>query len=74
LIVEDLINNDGIAKVPGARKGRRCSPETVQKRIAIETKIAELWELVGKGNNLFSVIENHEKPRKTLIHIRGTVS
>ena len=70
LIVGDLINNDGIAKVPGTRKGRRCSLETVQKRIAIETKIAELWELVGKENNLFSVIENHEKPCKTLIHIR----
>lgn len=70
LIGEDLINNDGIAKVPGARKGRRCSPETIKKRIAIETEIAKLWELVGKENNLFSVIENHEKPSKTLIHIR----
>lgn len=70
LIIEDLINNDGIAKVPGARKSRRCSPETIKKRIAVETEIAKLWKLVGKGNNLFSVIENHEKPSKTLIHIR----
>ncbi len=71
LVVEDLINNDGIAKVPGAKKDRRCSLETIQKRIAVETEIAKLWELVGKRKNLFSVIKNLEKPNQTLIHIRN---
>ena len=71
LIVEDLINNDSVAKVPGAKKGRNCSPKTIQKRIAVEIEIAKLWELVGKKNNLFSVIENLEKPNQTLIRIRN---
>ena len=71
LIVEDLINNDGIAKVPGARKSGRCSPETIKKRIAVETEIAKLWELDEKRNNLFSVIEDLENPNQTLIHIRN---
>ncbi len=70
LIVEDLINSDGIAKVPGSKKGRKCLPETIKKRIAVETEIAKLWELVEKRNNFFSVIEDLENPNQTLIHIR----
>jgi len=70
LVVEDLINY-GPAKVPGARKDSRCSPGTIQKRIAVETEIAKLWESVGKRNNLFSVIENLEKPSRTLLDTRS---
>lgn len=71
LVVEDLINNDGIAKVPGARKDRRCSPVTIRKRIVVETEIAKLWESVGKGDNLFSLIENLEKPNRILLCIKN---
>lgn len=70
LVVEELINN-GIAKVPGARKDQKCKPETIKKRIEEETEIAKLWEHVDKENDLFSVINNIEKPNKTLIKIRN---
>lgn len=68
-VVEELINN-GIAKVPGARKDKKCRPETIEKRIEEEIEIAKLWERVDKKNNLFSVIKKLEKPNKTLIKIR----
>jgi len=69
LVVEELINN-GIAKVPGARKDKKCNPETIKKRIEEETEIAKLWEQVDKENDLFSVIKNLKDPNKTLMKIR----
>jgi len=69
LVVEELINN-GIAKVPGARKDQNCNPETIKKRIEEETEIAKLWEQVDKENDLFSVIKNLKEPNKTLMKIR----
>jgi DNA helicase-2/ATP-dependent DNA helicase PcrA len=69
LVVEELINN-GIAKVPGARKYQKYNPETIKKRIEEETEIAKLWEQVDKENDLFSVIENLEEPNETLIKIQ----
>ncbi len=69
LVVEELINN-GIAKVPGARKNKKCNPETIKKRIIEETEIAKLWEIVDKKNDLFLVIKNLKDPNKTLIKIR----
>jgi len=72
-VVEELINN-GIAKVPGRRKDRKCRPETIEKRIEEEIEIAKLWERVDKKNNLFSVIENLEKPNETLIKIKVGLS
>ncbi len=68
--MEEIINN-GIAKVPGARKDKKCRPETIEKRIEEEIEIAKLWERVDKENNLFSVIKNLEKPDKTLMKIRA---
>ena len=69
LVIEELINN-GIAKVPGARKDQNCNPETIKKRIEEETEIAKLWEQVDKENDLFSVIKNLKEPNKTLMKIR----
>ncbi len=69
LVVEELINN-GIAKVPGARKDKKCKPETIKKRIIEETEIAKLWESVDKKNDLFLVIKNLKDPNKTLIKIQ----
>jgi DNA helicase-2/ATP-dependent DNA helicase PcrA len=70
LVVEELINN-GIAKVPGARKDQNCNPETIKKRIEEETEIAKLWEQVDKENDLFSVIKNLKEPNKTFMKIRN---
>jgi len=69
LVIEELINN-GIAKVPGARKDKKCNPETIKKRIEEETEIAKLWEQVDKENDLFSVIKNLKDPNETLMKIR----
>ncbi|MCK4321188.1 ATP-dependent helicase [candidate division WOR-3 bacterium] len=69
LVIEELINK-GIAHVPGIKKDRRTTPETIKKRIAEETKIAKLWEQVKRGNDLFSVIKNIEKPNETLTKIQ----
>jgi len=69
LVIEELINN-GIAKVPGARKDKKCNPETIKKRIEEETVIAKLWEQVDKENDLFSVIKNLKDPNETLMKIR----
>jgi ATP-dependent exoDNAse (exonuclease V) beta subunit len=55
LVIERLMNK-GIAKVKGAKKDKRSSPETIKNRIAEETRIAELWKLVDKKNSLFSVL------------------
>jgi len=73
LVIEDLMN-DGIAKVPGARKDRRCSPETIERRIGEETEIAKLWEFVGARNDLFSVIRSLSNPNETLAKIRDSLS
>jgi len=70
--VEQLINN-GIAKVPGVKKTKKCKPETIKKRIKIEKEIAKLWELVDKNNNLFTVIKNGEDANVPLVIIRDTL-
>lgn len=72
LVIEDLINR-GIAHVPGAKKDGRSSEETIQKRTAEETRIAQLWESIDKGNDLFSVIKNHGNPNKTMKTIRDSL-
>lgn len=69
IVIEDLINN-GIAKVPGAKKDRTCSPETIEIRNAVETDIAKLWESVDRKNDLFSVIRNLEHPNEPMAKIR----
>lgn len=69
LVIEELINK-GIAHVPGAKKDRRTTQETIKKRIIEETEIAKLWEHVDKKNDLFLVIKSLKEPNKTLIKIR----
>lgn len=69
LVIEELINK-GIANIPGAKKDRRTTPETIKKRIIEETKISKLWDGVDKKNDLFLVIKNLKDPSKTLIKIR----
>jgi DNA helicase-2/ATP-dependent DNA helicase PcrA len=73
LVIEELINT-GIAKVPGASKNGRCSPETITKRISEETEIAMLWELVDRNTALYPIINKLETQNKTLIKIREGLS
>ncbi len=69
LVLEDLINF-GLAKVPGANKKKLKNQKSLRKRIAEETEIARLWESVNKKIDLFSVIQQIEKPNATMAKIR----
>ena len=73
LALESIINH-GIAKVPGAYKSSRCKPETIEQRIKVETEIAQLWELVDKKHNLWSVISTTDSLSNTLQIIREALS
>lgn len=72
-IVIEYIINDGIAKVPGVRKDRRCTPETIERRIAAETEIARLWESVNTSNSLFQIIKALNNLNATLVKIRDSL-
>jgi len=72
LAIESLINN-GVAKVPGAIKGKKCKPETIARRIEIETEIAGLWEGVSKKRDLFNTLMEASTPSKPLQLIRETL-
>lgn len=73
LAFEELIN-DGIAKVPGAKKDKTCKPETIEMRIKAETKIAELWESVDKGKDLYSAVLESESSDITIKAIQSALS
>lgn len=70
LVIEHLIN-EGIARVPGAKKDRRCSEKTIQKRVAEETEIALLWELVDRSKDLYSVIDSYQGPNTTIKAVKA---
>jgi DNA helicase-2/ATP-dependent DNA helicase PcrA len=73
LVIEDLIDTKGVAAVPGAKKDGRSSESTIKKRIAEETKIAELWDKVDRDNNLYSIIQDYDEGHKTLENIRDAL-
>jgi DNA helicase-2/ATP-dependent DNA helicase PcrA len=73
LAVESLINN-GIAKVPGTDKGGRCRPETLERRISVETEIANLWEKVGRKNSLLEVIKELTSASTQVLRVRDTLN
>ena len=73
LVFEELIN-DGIAKVPGAKKDKKCKPETIEMRIKAETKIAELWESVDKGKDLYSAVLESKSSNITIKTIQNALS
>lgn len=70
LILEDLINI-GIAKVPGANKKKLKNQKSLDIRIREEREIARLWELVNRDTDLFSVVQQVEKPNATIVKIRN---
>ncbi|MHA1790477.1 MAG: 3'-5' exonuclease, partial [Candidatus Helarchaeota archaeon] len=71
-VIEHLIDN-GIAKVPGAKKAKKCKPDTIKKRIKIEKEIAKLWELVDKNNDLFIIVENMKNANVTFTKIQDAL-
>jgi DNA helicase-2/ATP-dependent DNA helicase PcrA len=73
LAIESLMNH-GQAKVPGANKSRRCSRQTIEKRIEVESEVAKLWENISKRSPLFTILRDHPKPSTELETIRETLS
>ena len=71
--LERVINN-GAAKVPGAGKGRRCTPGTIERRNAIEKEIASLWDLVTSRKNLVAALKSHREHSKDLSVARAVLS
>jgi len=73
LAIESLMNH-GLAKVPGADKSLRCSPQTVNKRIEVESEVAELWQKIDKKKSLFTILLSQAKLSTELETIRETLS
>jgi DNA helicase-2/ATP-dependent DNA helicase PcrA len=61
LAIECVINH-GTARVPGATKGVRCTPETIQRRVALETEIAGLWKHVTSRRSILAALETASSP------------
>ena len=72
LAIECVINN-GVAKVPGAAKGKRCTPETIATRVGVETEIGRLWSAVKSGRRLMAVLEALPSPSKELCTARDVL-
>jgi len=72
LVLESIIDH-GIAKVPGAEKGKKCKPETIENRVKAETEIAQLWESVDKKKNLLTTLNALESLSSTLQIIRESL-
>jgi len=53
--IEELLNH-GLARVPGSKKDRNCSEETIQKRISVETEVAFLWNKMNRKKDLYSAL------------------
>ena len=60
LVIESLMNY-GQTKIPGADKSKRCSTQTIERRIEIEKEVAKLWEATSKKNTLFTVLMNQSQ-------------
>lgn len=73
LAIESLLDH-GSTKVPGADKSKRCSPETIEKRISVESEVAALWQGVSKKATLLSVILGVKKVSDELGAIRDLLS
>lgn len=54
----EAVLNHGSAKVAGADKGKKCKPETLDFRRAVEAEVASLWGNVSQTNPLWSCLVN----------------
>ena len=73
LAIECLINH-GTARVPGADKGARCKPETIDRRVQVEIEIASLWEDVDRRRNLLSALRDFPTASAHLLLVRDTLN
>jgi DNA helicase-2/ATP-dependent DNA helicase PcrA len=71
--IEHLINT-GPAKIPGAKKDKRCTAATIAKRIEVEREIANMWEDVGRKCPLFSAFESRQNPTEPVAKVRDCMS
>lgn len=69
LAIECAMNN-GAAKVPGFAKDARCTPETIARRVAVETEIAGLWNVVTSRRSLLAALEAMPAPSDDLKGVR----
>lgn len=72
IATETLINN-GTARVAGARKDKRCSPETIKKRRQVEVEIAQLWGKVDRETTFWDIIRSEESLSKPLRLLRESM-
>lgn len=68
--IEELLNHS-LAKVPGAKKDKKCTEDTIRKRILIETEIANLWINVSRKADLFSVFKESKDISEELENLRS---
>ena len=66
--------NGGVAKVPGATHSAALKPETIERRSAVESEVAMLWEGVNKQTNLYEVLCGTEGMSKALEKVRDVMS
>lgn len=72
LAIESIING-GVAKVPGAQSTRKLKPETVKRRVRVESEIAQLWEGVTRKKYLFQVLCETDGLSKELQKLRDVM-
>lgn len=59
-VAVETVLNHGPKKVPGARKTKTTSAETIDRRIKAEVEIAALWEHVSSRSSLNEVLQKAE--------------
>ena len=72
LAVESLLDH-GTARVPGAGKGSRCKPDTIARRVQVETEVAHLWDYVGRKCDLLTALRDLPAPSEYLNRVRDTL-
>jgi DNA helicase-2/ATP-dependent DNA helicase PcrA len=68
-VVEDLLGS-GANKVAGAAKQKRCTAETLRKRVSVETEVARFWETVSKTESYHSVLSDYAGCSKEVAGVR----
>lgn len=70
--IETLLNH-GNTRISGANYPKKCKPETIKRRIEVETEVAHLWDNVTKNDSLFSLLIKSSEISKELEKIRKTL-
>lgn len=73
LTIEWIING-GIARVAGAKSGRKLKAETKERRTIVERGVALLWEGVNRKKDLYKVMSEEESLCEDLEKAREVMS